>query len=799
MPSAPKVRKIFVSVMFCVGIFGVPATAAAISEEDADIVGECVWPNVVGVSAEDHCTGVVLAEDGNGEQFIITAAHCVEFGSYANVQTGELDMNIKFGEGNGGYSLTVDLIECHFNSATAVSNYYPNAPLWDGAGVDMVVCQIDPMADPPDVPTVPIMSPGGALRDQLRWEIYYVHNSPPWALKNCPQCAYRFEGPDITVVGTGAYNVSQTTYGPKRALDIMLTYQYDGIDDTFSDTTLVTNDDQNSLGAISGYGTAEGDSGSPEFYQAPDGTWRMISIHHTTWYPSTYAEPIPTRLVWVESLAGDQTPCHESGSDGWEWVNNCEAEYPENMHEGTGTWDEDCQDNLQTGGAGSWGEGFGPVPNQGKKMPAGPGNGLWVDKDVLAAAYDDILTLANLGSYGSPPTESAVADAFQGVGEPFAASAFLEQMMDTGNDAVYLDRVLSGDFDGDSTLDTLIVQPMHDCRKGRVVQVIDDVQTVWDRDVAGVLGDSSCSDFFGASVAVGDFDNDGYDDVAIGTPGDAVSSYAHAGSISVLYGSSSGLTASGDQMLHQDSAGVGDSSERWDLLGESLATGDFNCDGYDDLAIGVPHEDVGTILDAGAVNVIYGSSGGLSTTADYWYQGATGVLDTDELGDRFGASIAAGNFNDDINSTNGKSCDDLAIGSPGEGLGSHSDAGRVTVLYGSTSGLTTSMQQGFYQSGGLADSYETGDLVGSVLTVVDQDTNGIDDLVVQAGGEACGSSAASYGQQTLLGSSSGLSGSSTSLVCQDVEGVYTTVKRGHLRQLAEHYARAVIWQYENPT
>lgn len=47
--------------------------------------------------------------------------------------------------------------------------------------------------------------------------------------------------------------------------------------------------------------------------------------------------------------------------------------------------------------------------------------------------------------------------------------------------------------------------------------------------------------------------------------------------------------------------------------------GDFNGDGKDDLAIGAPSEDViteaGTIPAAGAVNVIYGSSNGLSTTS----------------------------------------------------------------------------------------------------------------------------------------------------------------------------------------
>jgi FG-GAP repeat len=38
---------------------------------------------------------------------------------------------------------------------------------------------------------------------------------------------------------------------------------------------------------------------------------------------------------------------------------------------------------------------------------------------------------------------------------------------------------------------------------------------------------------------------------------------------------------------------------------------DFNNDGAADLAVGVPGEDVGSISDAGAVNVLYGSASGL--------------------------------------------------------------------------------------------------------------------------------------------------------------------------------------------
>ena len=42
----------------------------------------------------------------------------------------------------------------------------------------------------------------------------------------------------------------------------------------------------------------------------------------------------------------------------------------------------------------------------------------------------------------------------------------------------------------------------------------------------------------------------------------------------------------------------------------------FDGNGCADLAVGVPYEDVGAVLDAGALNILYGSAGGLSATGD---------------------------------------------------------------------------------------------------------------------------------------------------------------------------------------
>jgi FG-GAP repeat len=71
---------------------------------------------------------------------------------------------------------------------------------------------------------------------------------------------------------------------------------------------------------------------------------------------------------------------------------------------------------------------------------------------------------------------------------------------------------------------------------------------------------------------------------------------------------------------------------------------DFNGDGFTDLAVGVPGENIGAIADAGAVNVIYGANAGLSATNtpdQVWSQNTANVEDTAETDDLFGAALAS--------------------------------------------------------------------------------------------------------------------------------------------------------------
>ena len=82
----------------------------------------------------------------------------------------------------------------------------------------------------------------------------------------------------------------------------------------------------------------------------------------------------------------------------------------------------------------------------------------------------------------------------------------------------------------------------------------------------------------------------------------------------VLYGSSDGLSAAGDWVFHQDSPGVPEIPETNDFFGWSTAAADFDNDGFADLAIEAPGEDLNLFPPRGAVHVLYGRKAGLSAS-----------------------------------------------------------------------------------------------------------------------------------------------------------------------------------------
>ena len=220
----------------------------------------------------------------------------------------------------------------------------------------------------------------------------------------------------------------------------------------------------------------------------------------------------------------------------------------------------------------------------------------------------------------------------------------------SGTSPNFGDVMTSGDFDGDGYADLAISNPGERTPTGAAfgggVWIfyggatglhLDQPQHVT-QDTEGVPDDMEEYDFFGGALAAGDLNGDGRDDLAVGAKGETVNGAERAGAVFVLYGSATGLTTIGAQLITQDTEGVPSHAEPHDGFGTAVAIGDMTGDGYDDLAVSAPFEgDSVEERELGIVMLLPGSPDGVTTTGVTFFLGrdvgASAIGDTMSIGD----------------------------------------------------------------------------------------------------------------------------------------------------------------------
>ncbi|UCG51756.1 MAG: FG-GAP repeat protein [Candidatus Latescibacterota bacterium] len=231
----------------------------------------------------------------------------------------------------------------------------------------------------------------------------------------------------------------------------------------------------------------------------------------------------------------------------------------------------------------------------------------------------------------------------------------------------------------------------------------------------------------GTSIACGDIDNDGKDEILCGIPTASPNGTTFAGELFVIFGSdeprdSVDLSAPPSGVTKVEGANV------FDKLGESLAVADVNNDEFGDIIAGAPFATAPAGMIAGKVVVIYGAAS-LDPIIDL---ASTTIPLTRIFGananDIFGTACHAAEVT-------GDEIEDIIAGAPQVSFNGRASAGAAYVIPGSASlpdtidlsddtffleaskapaGVTTIFGP---EAGALAGSrFETGDIDGDMMT-----------------------------------------------------------------------------------
>ncbi len=216
------------------------------------------------------------------------------------------------------------------------------------------------------------------------------------------------------------------------------------------------------------------------------------------------------------------------------------------------------------------------------------------------------------------------------------------------------------------------------------------------------------SNFYGRSMAIADFNGDGFGDLAVSAYGNTT----NRGIVHIFNGAPGGLSGTSVNITGETTPAPNSK------FGSLVVAGDTNSDGFADLVASAN----GYTGGIGRVYVFHGSAPGISSGVA---STATRTMDGEGLTfSNFGGSLALGDFN-------GDGFTDLAVGAPDDAAGK----GRNYIVNGSGAGLPNLTVSPAIAIG---TAENTSDFFGGGSAAGDLNNDGVTDLVVGAYGYPAG-------------------------------------------------------------